>query len=82
MRRDTAIAVLMNFRTSKLAFFLVMGAWLSGCVGLSADYEATTVSVQAFRPVPSGDGGGVPDCEIEVLVFMANLEPVELAGGC
>ena len=80
MRRDTAIAVPMNIQNSKLAFFLVMGALLSGCVGLSADYEAPTVSVQAFRPVPSGDGGGLPAFEIELHVINPNLEPLDLAG--
>ena len=53
---------------------------LSGCAGMGAGYETPTVAVQSFKPVPSGDGSGLPTFEIGLHVINPNLEPLELAG--
>jgi LEA14-like dessication related protein len=63
-----------------LVLVLALAAPLAGCVGLSSDYETPTVSVQSFRPAPSGDTGGLPAFEITLHVINPNLEPLELAG--
>jgi len=53
---------------------------LSACAGMRPDYETPTVSVQAFRSVPSNAGGGLPSFEIDLHVVNPNLDALELAG--
>ena len=63
-----------------LVLILVAAAALSGCAGMGSGYEAPTVRVQSFRPITSGNGGGLPTFEIMLHVTNPNLEPLELAG--
>jgi LEA14-like dessication related protein len=55
-------------------------ASLSSCAGMGSGYEVPTVSVKSFRPIASGNGGGLPTFEIVLHVINPNLEPLELAG--
>ena len=66
--------------TATSALLFVTAALLSGCAGMGAGYETPTVSVQSFRPIPSGSGGGLPAFEIRLRVINPNLEPLQLAG--
>ena len=66
--------------TATLALLVAAATLLPGCAGMGAGYEAPTVSVQSFRPIPSGSGSGLPAFEIRLRVINPNLEPLELAG--
>ncbi len=59
---------------------LFAAALLTGCTGMGAGYDKPTVSVQSFRSMESGSGGGMPQFEIVLHVINPNLEPLELAG--
>lgn len=59
------------------ALIVVLAVSASGCVGME---ETPSVSVQSFRPVASGSGGGLPSFEIALHVLNPNLEPLELVG--
>ena len=63
-----------------MILMLLAAVSLSGCAGMGPGYEAPSVSVQSFRPVPSENGGGLPTFEIGLHVINPNLEPLELAG--
>lgn len=67
-------------RGALFALIVVLAAGLSGCTGMGAGYEKPTVSVQSFRSLESGAGGGMPRFEIVLHVINPNLEPLELAG--
>ncbi len=58
--------------------YLLAAAILSGCAGLRPGYETPTVTVNAFRTLPSG--GALPSFEIGLEVINPNREPLELAG--
>lgn len=64
------------FRISGL--FLLSVAWLPGCAGLRPGYETPTVTVNAFRALPSD--GALPNFEIGLEVINPNREPLKLAG--
>lgn len=49
-------------------------------MGMGAGFETPPVSVQAFRPVATDSGGGLPSFEIALHVINPNLEPLELVG--
>ncbi len=66
--------------TTTLAILFMTAAMLTGCTGMGSGYEAPTVSLQSFRPIPSETGGGLPTFEIRLHVINPNLEPLEIAG--
>ena len=74
MNRELAI------RGTAAALVLAAVTALSGCTGMGAGYDKPTVTVQSFRSVGSGSGGGMPQFEIVLHVINPNLEPLELAG--
>ena len=67
-------------RSAVCALALFAIASLTGCTGMGAGYDKPTVSVQSFRSMESGSGGGMPQFEIVLHVINPNLEPLELAG--
>lgn len=63
-----------------LALVPLFASLATGCIGMGAEYEPPTVSVQSFRPVASDSGSGLPSFEIILHVINPNLETLELVG--
>jgi len=62
----------------QLAGGFLLALLLTACAGLRPGYETPTVTVQAFRPVPSD--GMAPAFEIDLHIVNPNREALELVG--
>lgn len=60
------------------ALLLVISSLLTACSGLGAGYEKPTVTVSAFRALPSE--GIMPNFEIDLRVINPNREALNLVG--
>lgn len=62
----------------RTAFLLVIALLVNACSGLGAGYEKPTVTVSAFRALPSD--GILPNFEIDLRVINPNREALNLLG--